>query len=128
MTPDTGPGLIEIANDGPDIVSTNYWDSPHAQRGLLYVSANAGVLRVLVPEATENLLPEMATGKRVTIEASMQDPRCWDLVFEDGSDAPFFLAVDKRQFDRALTHGSCRLTVWTRGGRQLDLDCTIEID
>lgn len=99
-----------------------------AQRGLLYVSANAGVLRVLVPEATENLLPEMATGKRVTIEASMQDPRCWDLVFEDGSDAPFFLAVDKRQFDRALTPGSCRLTVWTRAGRQLELDCTIEID
>lgn len=43
--------MITIANDGQRLVETNYWTLPHAQRGLCYLTANAGALRLLVPVA-----------------------------------------------------------------------------
>lgn len=118
--------MIQIVNNGPAIVSTNYWGTEHASAGLCCLSGNAGVWRLLVPEAAEGLLAEMRTGTHASIEPSMHEPgRCWDVVFEDGSESPFSLALDKRQLDRALEPGRCRLTVWTQRGRVLDLPCTV---
>lgn len=120
--------MIEISNDGPEIVSTNYWQSEHAERGLLYLSANAGAWRLLVPSAASDMIAEMRTGKSVTIEPSIQVPgRCWDVVFEDGSDSPFAVAIDKQQVDRKMEPGACILSVWTRAGKVLELPCTIKI-
>lgn len=118
--------MINIANDGEQIVSTNYWELPHAKKGLLYLSGNAKVWRLLLPAAAEGgMLPEMRTGKRVVIEPSIQSAGCWDIVFEDGTDSPFAVALDKRQVDRAVEPGECRLTVWGEGGKLLDLPCTV---
>lgn len=118
--------MITIDNQGADIVHTNYWDSEHAAAGLCFLTANAGAWRLLVPEAAQGLLAEMRTGKHVTIEPSLHVPgRCWDVVFEDGSASPYALAVDKRQVDRIMQPGSCRLTVWTQAGKVLDLPCQV---
>jgi hypothetical protein len=113
--------MITIQNIGQDIGSTNYWESEHANVGLCYVSGNAGALRLLVPEAAEGMLPEMRTGGSVTIEASIAHPsQCVDVVFEDGTDAPFALSIDRRQLDRALTLGdNVPFTVWTARGKQM---------
>jgi len=51
--------MIHIANDGQAVVSTSYWSTPHADAGYLYVSINAGAIRVLVPAATAYLLDEL---------------------------------------------------------------------
>lgn len=121
-------GLISIVNDGPLIASTNYWESDHAMGGLCYLSANAGTWRLLVPDMAESMLPEMRTGKRVNIERSLHDSRCWDVVFEDGTDSPFSVAIDKRQTDRAMVSGRCQLSVWTRlGGLVLQLPCSVKV-
>lgn len=118
--------MITIQNNGADIVATDYWDSEHAAAGFCYLSGNAGVWRLLVPEAAEMLLPEIRTGKSVTIEPSLHLPgQAWDVVFEDGTDAPYSLAIDKRQLDRALTPGACRLAVWTQRGKVLELACVV---
>lgn len=67
---------------------TDYWDTEHANAGLCYLSGNAGTWRLLVPEAAEGSLAEMRTGTRATIEPSLHLPgRCWDVVFDDGSDS-----------------------------------------
>lgn len=58
--------MIHIENQGAEIASTNYWDTPHAQRGFCYLSGNAGVWRLLVPEAQAALLAEMRTGLQKT--------------------------------------------------------------
>ena len=111
--------MIKIANNGQDLASTDYWETEHASAGLLYLSANAGALRLLVPEAAEGLLAEMRTGKRVTIKPSMHMPggQCVDLVFEDDTDSPFSVAVDRKQIDRPLQRGAgLPFTVWTEGG------------
>lgn len=46
-----------------------------------------------------------------------------ELVFEDGSDAPFVIHMLSEQCDRLLTEnnqgGGFVVTVWTRGGNQL---------
>jgi len=117
--------VIQIENDGPSLVSTNYWSTPHAQRGLLYLSGNAGALRLLVPVASGDYLAEMRTGKSVTIEPSIREPQCIDIVFEDGTDTPFSVSLDRRQCDRALNPGPCRFMVYTQSGLQLDLHATV---
>lgn len=119
--------MITIENDGQDIASTNYWSLEHAHRGLLYLSANAGAWRLLVPKGAEHHLPEIRTGKTAIIEPSIHMlGQCWDVVFEDGSDSPFSLAIDKRQTDRAMQDGDCVLAVWTEAGKVLELPCQIK--
>lgn len=118
--------MITIDNLGAAIAHTNFWDSEPAAAGLCFLTENAGAWRLLVPEAAQELLAEMRTGKHVIIEPSLHVPgRCWDVVFEDGSASPYALPVDKRQVDRMLQPGSCRLTVWTQTGKVLDLPCQV---
>ncbi|MDX9788933.1 MAG: hypothetical protein RBT11_19320 [Desulfobacterales bacterium] len=49
--------LIQISNDGPEILSTNYWETEHAKKGFLYMSINAGAFR---------LLPQSSVPKKTT--------------------------------------------------------------
>ena len=62
---------------------------------------------------------------RATIEPSAIDPRCWDIVFDDGSATPFCIAIDKRQLDRTLTAGRGVLSVWVPTGKTLELPLEI---
>lgn len=118
--------MIQIANDGARLVSTNYWDSDHARRGLAYLSGNAGALRLLLPAAIESMLAEMRTGKRVLIEPSIVQPSAIDVVFDDGTDSPFALTIDRRQCDRALAPGKgIPFAVYTQAGLQLELAATV---
>lgn len=119
--------MITIANDGPDIASTNYWDTEHGHAGLVYMSGNAGAWRLLVPPGAAWMLPEMRTATRAYIERSVRDSRCWDIVFDDGSDSPFSISIDKRQLDRALAAGTGPLTVWVPAGKTLSLPLEIRI-
>lgn len=119
--------MIEIQNAGQDIARTNYWSTEHASAGLLYLSGNAGTWRLLVPPAAEHMLDEMRTGKSVTIEPSISDSRCWDIVFEDGTDSPFAVALDKRQVDRKMEPGKAVFSAWTQSGKVLDLPCEVRL-
>lgn len=93
--------MIHIENDGPRIVSTDYWQSEHAARGLVYLSVNAGAVRLLVPHGWPDLESERVTRASVQIVGA---PRVGvaHIVLEDGSSDPAFLTVDARQCDRAL--------------------------
>jgi len=117
--------LITIKNAGPDIVSTNYWQTEYATRGLCYLTANAGVLRLLVPDSAASMITEMNTGRSVTIEPSISVQGAVDIIFEDGTDTPFSLTLDERQSDRIITPGKCKLSVWTQLGKVSCFDCDI---
>ena len=71
------------------------------------------------------MLPEMRTGRRAIIEPSVSDPRCWDIVFDDGTATPFSIAIDKQQLDRTLTAGRGVLTVLVPTGKTLELPLEI---
>lgn len=120
--------FFSVENNGPELLRTDYWTTSHAQKGLCYLSGNAGVLRLLVPSAQDANLAEMKTATRVTIERSMLDPdRAFDIVFEDGTPSPFFLSLDFQQKDRKLTPGRTRLVVYSEShGKVLDLACRVD--
>jgi hypothetical protein len=108
---------IQIVNDGPLLLSTNYWATEPAGRGLMLLCGNAGALRLLVPKAAEHNLQEMRTGSSVTIERSQDREREVDVVFEDGTKSPFFVALHARQMIN--TTGTKRLLpfyVYTSNG------------
>ena len=118
--------LISIGNAGPEIASTDYWDSEQAQKGLMHVSPNAGVLRLLVPQKWERVLPDMRTGKKVTVENSIVRRGAVDIVFEDGTQSPFFVSLDRRQFSGIPKRGAWGFSVWTQEGKQIELACKVE--
>ncbi|WP_338807027.1 hypothetical protein V8U11_08180 [Pseudomonas chlororaphis] len=118
-----------IENDGPAISRTNYWDSAHAARGYAFLSWNAGAGRVLLPDALAPALPDMRAARYVIVSLGPwleQGAReAWELLFEDGSDAPYCLHLVAEQSDRRLPDtdqgGGFVITVWTRDGEQLRL-------
>jgi hypothetical protein len=91
-----------VENNGPELVRTNFWTD--LDLGKIYVSLNARAFRVLLPRDLESALEEMWTAREVIItrgpwpEAKTKDGV--ELMFEDGSPAPFALHLDARAFDR----------------------------
>ncbi|EFM3454819.1 hypothetical protein HB548_005033 [Escherichia coli] len=82
--------MFFIENEGQAVAGTDYWQSVQAQAGYVYLSWNAGAARLLVPDAAKHLLREMRGAEYVIISKGTLDGRdALELVFEDGSDAPF---------------------------------------
>ncbi|MBJ7223590.1 hypothetical protein JG725_17285 [Brenneria sp. L3-3C-1] len=118
-----------IENEGQAIAGTNYWDSQHAAAGYAFLSWNAGAGRILLPAALVSALPDMRAAHYVIVSQGpwrVKDGRdAWELLFEDGSDAPYCLHLVAEQSDRRLPDkdqgGGFVVTVWTREGEQLRL-------
>lgn len=92
--------MLTIRNSGQAVVATNYWSTPHAANGLLYISINAGAIRVLVPPATAYLLAELPpVGTPCRYE---QGERTCRIVLLDDPADPYVIEVDARQVDRRL--------------------------
>ncbi|EAY3673144.1 hypothetical protein FGR80_23295, partial [Salmonella enterica] len=116
--------MFFIENEGQAVAGTDYWQSVQAQAGYVYLSWNAGAARLLVPDAAKHLLREMRGAEYVIISKGMLHGRdALELIFEDGSDAPFVIHMLSEQCDRLLPEnnqgGGFVVTVWTRGGNQL---------
>ena len=118
--------MFQIANAGSDITRTNYWDSPQATAGYYYLSWNAGVGRLLVPDAQIHALQEMQGAKEVIISrgpwADQANRDALELLWEDGSETPFVITLVAQQCDRMLPAtnqgGGFMVTAWTRSGKQ----------
>jgi len=95
--------VIEIANQGPLITATNYWDSELARAGKLFVSVNAGAVRVLLPSAMHAALADMGTAKEGILSRgpwpAERREEAVELLFDDGTDAPFALHLSPESFD-----------------------------
>lgn len=114
------------------IADTDYWQSEYNARGLAYLSGHRLGLRLLLPTAhAAEWLPKIQTGKRAVIEPPARQgyTNHIDIVFDDGTDSPFSLCLDRtQQLDTALRSGSTRLLVYA-GSLQnpLELPCTITL-
>ncbi len=132
--------LIQIENDGAEIVNTNYWDTPHATRGFLYLSINAGAFRLLVPDAQASEIGEWMQAKEVIVSRGpwpqMNKHDALEILFEDNSENPYVIHLVSEQVDRMPLdsdrdrHGEpprWRFSVWTRKGKALELPCRYRI-
>lgn len=99
--------MITIASNGPAIATTNYWSTEHAKRGLLYLSINAGTLRMLVPRASQHMLDDLPpVGRAVTlIRSTLHGKETYLLEWEEprhtGLD-PYVVEIDQEQYDRRI--------------------------
>lgn len=117
---------IEIDNQGGELVSTNYWDSPMEKGGLLYLSWNAGVARIMLPDKCISILREIKTGKYCIISQGPQfsynrTANTIELLFEDHTDSPFSMQLGAVQVDRRVDctkpQEGFKVTVWSRNGK-----------
>lgn len=95
---------LTIDNHGPLIVRTNYWETEYAQRGVLYLSINAGAFRLLVPPGLQNFLSEVRTATEVIVSRGpwpeQRRAEMIEVMFEDGTDSPFSVHFGAEQIDR----------------------------
>jgi hypothetical protein len=120
--------MLQIFNRGQEIASTNYWDSDYAQEGFFFLSWNAGAARLLVPDLMLPAIAEMRTASHGVISRGPRahpkgSPDAYEILFEDGSDAPYVLQLGLEQTDRLLPKSESGrespLLIWTRTGEQL---------
>lgn len=94
---------IVTTNHGPLIVSSSYWGSAIEEAGKIWISVNAGAIRVLVPRVMRRIIEDMRTAKSVICsrgpwpQGGKDD--AMELLFEDGSDSPFSLHVGPESVD-----------------------------
>lgn len=120
--------MFIVYNKGKEIAFTDYWETELAQDGYFFVAVNAGCLRILVPQMLEKSIEEMRTGKRVLIEPSAMRPDiAIDFVFDNETNNPFWIAIEKEMIDRKLEPGRCTVAVISKSGKQLELDAFVNI-
>lgn len=95
--------MIMIENDGQRISCTNYWESSVARAGFLWMSCNAGAVRLLLPRRLEPILPELTKRvKHVIISYGdlLGTGRFGvEWLADDCSDNPYALHVGAEQID-----------------------------
>ena len=112
--------VLIITNNDREIESSNYWDEEYAQHGYYFCSINAGALRLLVPDSLVHTIEEMKTAKKVIFySGKYQGQDAFQLLFDDLSEEPFLVILDKEQLDRNLLRSDnlreVVFSVWTRG-------------
>lgn len=92
---------VRVRLEGQDLVESDYWDSVLAARGVLYLVGHADGAALLVPRSLEYALPEMRTGREVILTRGpwpeQEQSDAVELLWEDGSDAPFAVHVSAAQ-------------------------------
>jgi hypothetical protein len=89
-----------VENDGSLIVSTDYWTSTFAERGLVFFSVNAGCVRVLLPK-TFGLADVLSTTVIIS-RGKYRGQDAYEVLFDDGSEEPFVILTGVEQWDRLL--------------------------
>lgn len=115
--------MINISYAGGDIAATNYFESPAARAGNLFLSWNASVARVLISDVALDLLDEMVTGRVCVISRGKWNGKdALELMFDDDSEAPFAVHFSLGMVDRAISNDgkSFRVAAWTSKGKALE--------
>jgi hypothetical protein len=87
-----------VTSDGERLLGTDYWTSPHARRGLVYCSVNAGAVRLLVPPPAREVATAVVGSRAARLQlAGAAAVGVIHLVLEDGSASPYVLTIDARQ-------------------------------
>ncbi|MCI0437116.1 MAG: hypothetical protein L0271_26280 [Gemmatimonadetes bacterium] len=84
--------MITVENHGPLIVATNYWQTEHAERGMMHVSINAGAIRCLLPLSIAGVIRELRQSRYAVLSRGPWTDKhlaeAVEILWEDGSDAP----------------------------------------
>jgi hypothetical protein len=131
--------IIRVDNNGPELISSNFWGGGLARAGLYYLTPNAGALRLLVPQSREVEISEMLTAKEVIVTRGTHRQAARPMVeilFDDHTPDPFVLQLSLEQIERGFSDAGdlpCRFLIYTAGPllageltwyyREADLPC-----
>lgn len=112
--------MLHIENNGPLIVSSNFWGSEHEQAGKLYISCNGGAIRVMVPSALQDAIADMQGAEYAILSRgpwpAQRLPEAVEILFEDRSENPYVLHLSPESFDLLPAEPPANqgwiLTVW----------------
>jgi hypothetical protein len=95
--------MIIVENHGQLITATNYWELDLEREGKLYVSVNAGAIRVLVPRSHRQMIEEFRGAECAILSRGpwpqMGLPEAVEVLWEDHSKNPFALHLSPSSFD-----------------------------
>ncbi len=122
------PVPFSITNDGANIATTDYWETDAAKDGICFLSEYERTLRLLVPDKiVDQIRKETKRAKRVSVETSIANPFCIDIVFHEASRPPFWISADRRFIELSgSTRRNVALTLWTRRGKIRTLPAVVE--
>ena len=118
---------INIHNDGPELISTNYWETDEGLNNFAY-GANAGTMRLFVPINYEAEIPNMIHGCDYVIVSTIRNPGIEkfsiEFLFEDHTNTPYMINVGAAAalgyFPQAdPTPVERPLTLWVKGPRKV---------
>jgi hypothetical protein len=95
--------MLEISNDGQRITATNYWLTDLAAAGKIFLSVNAGAVRMLLPGLLRQYLQEIRPALYAILsrgpwpKAGLAD--AVEILWEDESDSPFAQQFSPESFD-----------------------------
>lgn len=94
---------ITITNHGQLITNTNYWELAVEEAGKIFVSCNAGAIRVLVPRVHRRIIEDMRAAKCCVLSRGpwpdMQLKEAIEILWDDLTDDPFALHLSPESFD-----------------------------
>lgn len=113
--------IITVENHGPLIVRTNYYESDLCAAGKIYVSVNAGAIRILFPPSRWRDMTTLRQSKFCILSRGawpeMKCDEAVEIMFEDYSDAPYALHLSPESFDMLPAKPDAGrewvVTVWT---------------
>ena len=117
-----------MTNSEKTVIEPDYWDSEMTKCGVLYVSATADCIRILVPDSQIDMIPLMLEGERITLSRGPcpggGKAPVFEIVFDDYSDSPLSLLVGSEQWDTLPEPGSeWYIVVYVRNERVLQKRC-----
>ena len=134
------PDIITIANDGPDIVFTDYWATEQAAHGAVYFSINAGTFRLLVPPAFAGEIEEWRLAHEVIVSRGPWPDQgradALEILFWDDTSSPYAIHIGAGQTDRLPPDTDrdrrdqpprWKFSAWTQEGKALELPCRYRV-
>jgi hypothetical protein len=114
-------GIITVENHGPLILRSNYWTSELAAAGKLFVSVNAGAIRILLPPQIYGDLADMRSATECVLSRgpwpAERQREAVEIMWDDGSPNPYALHLAPASFDLLPAEPDAGrewlLTVWT---------------
>jgi hypothetical protein len=113
---------IRVTNHGPLLLSSNYWESELAAAGKLFVSVNAGAIRILLPPQLYGDLADMRSAPECVLSRgpwpAERQREAVEIMWDDGSANPYALHLTPASFDslpgEPMLGREWILSVWTK--------------
>ncbi|WP_155806679.1 hypothetical protein [Mariprofundus ferrooxydans] len=124
-----------IANNGVNISYTNYFDIEQGKAVYVYLSCNAGAIRLLLPDLQMNLLNKIQSTEHVVISRgaypSIGKHDFIEIMFEDYTGSPYAIHTEVSQCDFLPANRDSgrefEFSIWTASGKQRTLPCFLRL-